>query len=128
MLTNLTFIFCLFKQKAIQALDAKRIRREVLYQSQSLSGIWPVVITGLGITARTCIGRPTSLTTIKTALLDIGNINIQVHRSQDLHNDKRESLISLMTDTINLANTSPLLKYSVITVLLFIYRLKHHLS
>jgi hypothetical protein len=52
---------CLFKQKALKALDSEGIRWKMVYQSQSLSGIWPAVNTGIGITARTCIGRPNSL-------------------------------------------------------------------
>ena len=92
---------CLFKQKATAALDAKGIRWKVVYQSQSLSGIWPAVNAGIGITPRTCFGRPGFLKVIKTELPYIGDIGIQMHRSQEITNNMRDRLIDLITETIS---------------------------
>lgn len=91
---------CLFKQKAIAALEAKGIKWEVVYQSQSLSGIWPAVNTGIGITARTCIGKPSHLQVIKTKLPSIGHIGIQVHSASGTKNNMRDRLIELISNTI----------------------------
>jgi len=91
---------CLFKQKAVQALDTKGIKWEVVYQSQSLSGIWPAVNSGIGITARTSIGCPDDLKLITAALPSIGNMGIQVHRSAEVTNTMRDRLINLITQTI----------------------------
>jgi len=91
---------CLFKQKAIEALDSEGIRWKMVYQSQSLSGIWPAVNAGIGITARTCIGRPNSLEIIKKRLPTMGDIGIQIHRSQEVMNKVSEKLIELITRAI----------------------------
>ena len=91
---------CLFKQKAIEALDAEGIRWKVVYQSQSLSGIWPAVNAGIGITARTCIGCPGNLEISHTGLPKMGNIGVQVHRSQERTNNVQDKLIDLITKAI----------------------------
>ncbi|WP_282249530.1 LysR substrate-binding domain-containing protein [Vibrio campbellii] len=91
---------CLFKQKAIEALDAERIKWKVVYQSQSLSGIWPAVNAGIGITARTNIGCPTSLKIINKGLPKMGNIGVQIHRSQEVTDNVKEKLIDLITSAI----------------------------
>jgi len=98
---------CLFKQRAIAALDAQGIRWEVVYQSQSLSGIWPAVNAGIGITARTCFGCPNTLNVINGGLPDIGTMAIQIHRSQETTNVMRERLIDLITSAITSKALTP---------------------
>lgn len=91
---------CLFKKKATDALDSAGIKWKIVYQSQSLSGIWPAVQAGLGVTARTTIGRPDSLKIIQAGLPKMDEIGIQVHRAQDAGNKVQERLADLMTKTI----------------------------
>lgn len=55
---------CLFRKYATDALDAAGIAWRVAFVSQSLGGIWAAVNAGLGITVRTKIGVPSSLTAI----------------------------------------------------------------
>ncbi|MEZ8226167.1 LysR substrate-binding domain-containing protein [Vibrio splendidus] len=92
---------CLFKQKAIEALNSSGIRWKVVYQSQSLSGIWPAVNAGLGITARTSISCPTTLNVIDKALPEMGNIGVQIHRTQEATNNVRARLTEIITSEIN---------------------------
>ena len=91
---------CLFKQKAIEALDAERIKWKVVYQSQSLGGVWPAVHAGIGITVRTSMGCPAPLEIIKKGLPELGNIGVQVHRSQAATDNVKEKLIDLITRVI----------------------------
>lgn len=91
---------CLFKQKATATLDAAGIRWKVVYQSQSLSGIWPAVNAGFGITARPRIGCPDTLETVDGILPGLGKIGIQLHRSKQTLHSAGEKLIESMTSAI----------------------------
>lgn len=93
---------CGFKEKAIKALDAQGIKWKVVYQSQSLSGIWPAIAAGIGITARTNIGRPKNLDVISKGLPDLGNIEIQLNKSQAGSNDIMDRLIEIIKVAIKL--------------------------
>ncbi|MEJ2766526.1 LysR substrate-binding domain-containing protein [Photobacterium sp. MCCC 1A19761] len=91
---------CLFKQKATAALDAAGVRWQVVYQSQSLSGIWPAVNAGIGITARPRIGCLETLVTVDETLPDLGRIGIQLHRSKPVIHGAGEKLIESMARAI----------------------------
>ncbi|WP_273691922.1 LysR substrate-binding domain-containing protein [Ketogulonicigenium vulgare] len=49
---------CMFRDRAIAALDAAGIPWRLAFTSTSLTGIWAAVEAGIGITARTALGRP----------------------------------------------------------------------
>ncbi|GKX55851.1 LysR family transcriptional regulator [Leminorella grimontii] len=55
---------CLMRNAALEALNHAGIPWRVAFTSHSLSGIWAAVSAGLGITVRTRIGLPTTLTTL----------------------------------------------------------------
>jgi len=60
---------CLFRKCATDALDVAGIAWRVAFVSQSLGGIWAAVNAGLGITVRSAIGVPDSLTSNLSAQL-----------------------------------------------------------
>lgn len=91
---------CLFKEKAISALEAAGIRWELVYQSQSLNGIWPAVNAGIGVTVRTPIGCPNDLIMIKKELPKMGDIGIQIHRSYTNNNMARDRLVEAISKTV----------------------------
>jgi len=52
---------CIFRQAAAGALDGARISWRVAFSSPGLSGLWAAVSAGLGVTLRTPVGLPASL-------------------------------------------------------------------
>lgn len=52
---------CIFRQTAAKALDAAGISWRVAFSSPGLSGLWAAVSAGLGVTLRTPVGLPASL-------------------------------------------------------------------
>jgi DNA-binding transcriptional LysR family regulator len=55
---------CLFRSAAIEALDGAGIPWRLVFTTPSLSGLWAAAESGLGITARTAMGMPKTLTTL----------------------------------------------------------------
>lgn len=55
---------CLMRRIALSALDAAGIPWQVVFVSRSLSGIWAAINAGLGVTVRSTMGMPSSLTTV----------------------------------------------------------------
>lgn len=91
---------CGFKEKAIEALDAQGIKWKIVYQSQSLSGIWPAIKAGIGITVRTNVGRPKNIKVINKGLPDLGSIEIQLNQSQSIKTDIMDRLIEIIKVSI----------------------------
>jgi DNA-binding transcriptional LysR family regulator len=58
---------CVFRAAGIAALDAEKISWRLAFTSPSLAGLWAATEAGLGVTLRTTIGLPRSLTVLKTA-------------------------------------------------------------
>ena len=58
---------CVFRSAGIAALDAVGISWRLAFTSPSLAGLWAATEAGLGVTLRTAIGLPRSLTVLKTA-------------------------------------------------------------
>ncbi|QIZ53157.1 LysR family transcriptional regulator [Dickeya zeae] len=53
---------CLMRRRGTDALDKAGIPWRVVFVSRSLSGIWAAVNAGLGVTVRSAVGMPSSLT------------------------------------------------------------------
>jgi DNA-binding transcriptional LysR family regulator len=58
---------CVFRSAGIAALDAVGISWRLAFTSPSLAGLWAATEAGLGVTLRTAIGLPRSLTVLKPA-------------------------------------------------------------
>lgn len=58
---------CVFRSAGIAALDAVGISWRLAFTSPSLAGLWAATEAGLGVTLRTGIGLPRSLTVLKLA-------------------------------------------------------------
>ena len=52
---------CVFRRAAIDALDQAGVAWRVVFTTPSLSVLWAAVDAGLGMTARTAMGRPRGL-------------------------------------------------------------------
>lgn len=63
---------CLFRQRALDALDAAGRSWRVAFTSTSLAGVWAAVEAGLGVTVRTSVGMPGHLTTLSSGSLAQG--------------------------------------------------------
>ncbi|MDW6002657.1 LysR substrate-binding domain-containing protein [Vibrio mangrovi] len=73
---------CQIRNNAIQALDAARIPWQVTYTSHSLHGIWAALEAGLGISARTALALPPSLTILNT-LPPLPQLSVSLHQSRE---------------------------------------------
>jgi DNA-binding transcriptional LysR family regulator len=56
---------CVFRSAGIAALDAEKISWRLAFTSPSLAGLWAATEAGLGVTLRTAISLPPSLTVLK---------------------------------------------------------------
>src|ERR1700758_378496 len=56
---------CVFRSAGIAALDADKISWRLAFTSPSLAGLWAATEAGLGVTLRTAIALPRSLTVLK---------------------------------------------------------------
>jgi DNA-binding transcriptional LysR family regulator len=56
---------CVFRSAGIDALDAAGISWRLAFTSPSLAGLWAATDAGLGVTLRTTIGLPRTLTVLK---------------------------------------------------------------
>jgi DNA-binding transcriptional LysR family regulator len=71
---------CLMRSRAIECLDRANIAWQVVFVSQSLSGIWAALQAGLGITVRTRIGMPDTLRVAGSILPSPGNLGITLEQ------------------------------------------------
>jgi DNA-binding transcriptional LysR family regulator len=71
---------CLMRSRAIECLDRANIAWQVVFVSQSLSGIWAALQAGLGITVRTRIGMPGTLRVAGSILPSPGNLGITLEQ------------------------------------------------
>lgn len=71
---------CLMRSRAIECLDRANIAWQVVFVSQSLSGIWAALQAGLGITVRTRIGMPSNLRCADNILPPLGNLGITLEQ------------------------------------------------
>lgn len=71
---------CLMRFRAIECLDRANIPWQVVFVSQSLSGIWAALQAGLGITLRTRIGMPANLHVAGSMLPSPGNLGITLEQ------------------------------------------------
>lgn len=69
---------CLFRQAAIQALDAHDLRWRLALTTPSLSGVWAALRFGLGITVRTEHGLPGGVRRLDRGLPDLPALELRM--------------------------------------------------
>ena len=62
---------CVFRSAAIDALDNAGVPWRLVFTTPSLSGLWAAAEGGLGITARTTVGMPKTLTVLNASALGL---------------------------------------------------------
>jgi DNA-binding transcriptional LysR family regulator len=93
---------CMFRQAALQALDAAAIRWRVAVTSPSLGGIWAAAVAGMGATVRTGVALPAGLVDIGTrfGLPGLPEVGIRILESDRKSNAARSRLRSVLRDVI----------------------------
>jgi DNA-binding transcriptional LysR family regulator len=103
---------CSFRSAGIAALDKAGIRWRLTCTTPSLSGLWAAVEAGLGITVRTAIGMPKTLSVLdpsKTGLPPLPEVSLILHRAETQPIAAVARLTEIVVETIqlNLVGASP---------------------
>ncbi len=75
---------CLFRQAALQSLDAAGIRWRLSLTTPSLSGVWAALRFGLGITVRTAHGVPAGIRRIDYDLPRLAALELRMLKGSNL--------------------------------------------
>lgn len=101
---------CMFRQHGIERLDGDGRPWRITFTSPSLSGLWAAVEAGLGVTIRTPLGLPDTLTILEPGhgLPTLGSVPLELHRALSaatpavdrLHDILSDSLTRLLTEAV----------------------------
>lgn len=75
---------CLFRQAALQALDAAAVRWRLSLTTPSLSGLWAAVRFGLGVTVRTMHGIPDGIRRLDSELPRLPALELRILTGTDI--------------------------------------------
>jgi DNA-binding transcriptional LysR family regulator len=75
---------CLFRQAALQALDAAAVRWRLSLTTPSLSGLWAAVHFGLGVTVRTMHGIPDGIRRLDSELPRLPALELRILTGTDI--------------------------------------------
>ena len=75
---------CLFRQAALQALDAASVRWRLSLTTPSLSGLWAAVRFGLGMTVRTMHGIPDGIRRLDQGLPRLPALELRILAGTDM--------------------------------------------
>jgi DNA-binding transcriptional LysR family regulator len=75
---------CLFRQAALQSLDAAGVRWRLSLTTPSLSGVWAALRFGLGITVRTAHGVPAGIRRLDCDLPRLAALELRMLTGSDL--------------------------------------------
>jgi DNA-binding transcriptional LysR family regulator len=75
---------CLFRQAALQALDAAAVRWRLSLTTPSLSGLWAAVRFGLGVTVRTMHGIPDGIIRLDSELPRLPALELRILTGTDI--------------------------------------------
>ncbi|MGF6643954.1 LysR family transcriptional regulator [Paraburkholderia sp. GAS82] len=90
---------CLFRQAALQALDAAAVRWRLSLTTPSLSGLWAAVRFGLGVTVRTMHGIPDGIRRLDSALPRLPALELRILTGADISPAASEFVSVLETVT-----------------------------
>ncbi len=94
---------CAFRSAAIDALDAAGLPWRLVFTSPSLSGLWAAAEGGLGLTARTTVNMPKTLTSLDPAasgLPALPTVPLSLHRAEAEPAPAVARLTDILLDTI----------------------------
>jgi DNA-binding transcriptional LysR family regulator len=93
---------CFFRQAGIDALDRAGIAWHTSFTSPSLHGLWAAVDAGLGITLRTALGLPRSLSVLDggSGLPPVPTIGLALHDGGRELSPAAKRLKSILTETL----------------------------
>jgi len=94
---------CVFRDPAVAGLDEAGIAWRLVFTSPSLAGLWAATGAGLGVTVRTIIGMPDSLTALdpKTSGLPaLRPMPLSVHRAESEPGEAVRRLKAILLDRI----------------------------
>jgi DNA-binding transcriptional LysR family regulator len=90
---------CIFRKRALEYLDGKKIPYRIAAGSPSLDGLWAALLGGLGVTARTALNLPEGLASASSLywLPTLGQLPVTLHRrahSEGVAIDRMATLLS----------------------------------
>lgn len=94
---------CTFRSAAVSALDGCGLPWRLVFTSPSLSGLWAAAEGGLGITARTAVGLPKTLSVLDpaaTGLPPLPNAPLTLHQAEAELSPAVARLTDILLDTI----------------------------
>jgi len=93
---------CTFRQAAIEALDRANIPWRIAMSSGSVSAVWAAAEAGLGVTARTRLNAPTSVSDVGDALglPSMSPISLFLLKSNGAVNSTADHLELLIRETL----------------------------
>ncbi|MGY3910575.1 LysR substrate-binding domain-containing protein [Aeromonas piscicola] len=95
---------CLMRSRAIKALDDAGIPWRIAFTSQSLGGIWAALQAGLGITVRSAIGMPASLSRLADVLPSPGTLGVVLLGAGNGPGEAERQLQSLLIHAVQRAH------------------------
>ncbi|ABO88749.1 TPA: LysR family transcriptional regulator [Aeromonas salmonicida] len=97
---------CLMRSRALKALDDAGIPWRIAFTSQSLGGIWAALQAGLGITVRSAIDMPTSLSPLAYVLPSPGTLGVVLLGAGNGSGEAERQLQSLLTQAVQRAHAT----------------------
>ena len=94
---------CQFRSAGIEALEKAGIPWRLMFTTPSLSGLWAAAEAGLGITLRTAIGRPKTLSVLDpavTGLPALPQVSLVLHRAETQPSAAVSRLGDILLETI----------------------------
>ncbi len=97
---------CLFRQRALETLEAAGLQWRIAFTSSSLAGVWAAVAAGLGVTVRTPVGVPQDLVFHAApgegfkGLKKLGSIKLRAYMSS-APSDGARRFFAILMETIN---------------------------
>jgi DNA-binding transcriptional LysR family regulator len=99
---------CVFRKRAIQHLEAKKMQYRIAAHSSSLDGLWAALLGGLGITARTALNLPEGLRSAGSlfGLPLLGALPVTQHRNAHAQGAAIDRMASLISEALRFALSS----------------------
>lgn len=99
---------CVFRRRAIECLEAKKIPYRIAASSPSLDGLWAALLGGLGITARTALNLPEGLMSASSlcGLPALGQLPVTLQRSTHSDRVAIDRMAAFLSESVKLALSS----------------------
>nr|WP_247896854.1 LysR substrate-binding domain-containing protein [Azospirillum argentinense] len=93
---------CMFRQHGIERLDGGGRPWRITFTSPSLSGLWAAVEAGLGVTVRTPLGLPETLSILEPdgTLPALGTVPLELHRAPSAASPAVDRLCGILTESL----------------------------